>query len=68
MDGLKILLAAFGFAMFLEGLPYFVSPAGVRRYLAVVARLSDGTLRTLGLVLMGAGLLLAWACLREVGC
>ena len=30
---LSLFLAALGLAMFLEGLPYFISPSGVRRYL-----------------------------------
>ena len=57
---LSLLLAALGLAMFIEGLPYFAWPGGVRRYLEQLARLSDRTLRTLGLVLMVCGLLIAY--------
>jgi uncharacterized protein YjeT (DUF2065 family) len=46
--------------MFLEGLPYFVSPAGVRRYLRHVEHMSDGAMRTMGLALMIAGLVVAY--------
>ena len=46
--------------MFLEGLPYFVSPQAVRRYLQLVSLLSDRALRTAGLTLMIAGLALAY--------
>ncbi len=66
MDGFKLLLAAVGFAMFFEGLPYFISPSAVRRYLALLLQLSDTTLRALGLTLMAGGLLVAWASLNAL--
>lgn len=50
--------------MFLEGLPYFVSPAAVRRYLTVIAEMSDAGLRLAGLTLMTAGLLVAYFATR----
>ena len=59
-----IFLAALGLAMFLEGLPYFVSPTTVRRYLAQIQRLGDSTLRVMGFALMASGLLLAYFSLR----
>jgi uncharacterized protein YjeT (DUF2065 family) len=57
---LSLFLAALGLAMFLEGLPYFISPSGVRRYLEQIQRLGDGTLRIMGLALMIAGLVVAY--------
>jgi len=51
---------ALGLALFLEGLPYFVSPSALRSYLRQVERMTDGTLRGIGLALMVSGLLLAW--------
>jgi hypothetical protein len=59
----KLLLSAFGLAVFLEGLPYFVSPPATRRVLDELSRLSDGALRVIGLTLMAGGLLLAWVAL-----
>jgi len=55
-----LLLPALGLALFLEGVPYFVSPAGVRRYLRQVERMSDAALRSIGFVLMVVGLLVAY--------
>ena len=55
-----LLLPALGLVLFLEGLPYFVSPAGVRRYLRHVEQMSDGALRSMGLALMVVGLLVAY--------
>ena len=60
MNTLSLLLAALGVAMFLEGLPYFISPAAVRRYMSQVQQLGDGTLRLLGVLLMAGGLLVAY--------
>jgi hypothetical protein len=60
----SLFLAALGLAIFLEGLPYFVSPPAVRRYLEQLARLSDRTLRVLGFVLMGTGLAVVYVSLH----
>ena len=58
------LLAGLGIALFLEGLPYFVSPPVMRRYLVTMATLGDGTLRATGLLSMACGLLVAWLATR----
>lgn len=60
VDGWSLLLSAMGLAIFFEGLPYFVSPAGTRRVLEQLAALGDGVLRVAGLALMVAGLTLAY--------
>ena len=59
-----LFFAALGLAVFIEGLPYFVSPSAVRRYLEQLQKTSDATLRTLGFVLMVAGLAVAYASLH----
>ena len=51
-------------AMFIEGMPYFVSPRWMRRYLTVVQETSDGALRTAGFVLMVAGLVVVFFATR----
>ena len=60
MSTWSLFFAALGLAMFLEGLPYFVSPTGVRRYMEQLAKLGDGSLRIFGLALMGAGLVVVY--------
>jgi uncharacterized protein YjeT (DUF2065 family) len=60
----SLLLIAFGLAVFLEGLPYFISPSATRRILGQVSRMSDGALRIMGLTLMVVGLLLAYLSLH----
>jgi len=64
VESWSLLLSAFGLAVFLEGLPYFISPSAVRRFLGQVSRMSDGALRTMGLALMVVGLLVAYLSLH----
>jgi len=59
----NLFFAALGLAMFLEGLPYFISPGGVRRWVEQLSGMGDGALRMLGLALMACGLLVVWAAL-----
>jgi len=60
----SLLLLALGTALFLEGLPYFVSPPAVRRYLETLSKLNDATLRAMGFGLIVLGLILAYAATR----
>jgi hypothetical protein len=54
------LLAMIGLVLLLEGLPYFVSPRGMKRLMAQIPDLSDGTLRLWGVTAMLGGLLLVY--------
>jgi len=56
----NMILAGIGVAMILEGLPYFVSPSGVRSYLARILTMPDATIRTVGFLLMAGGLVVAY--------
>jgi uncharacterized protein YjeT (DUF2065 family) len=60
MSTWKLILAALGLAIFLEGLPYLISPSGVRSYLRLLERMSDGSMRAIGLALIAAGLVVAY--------
>lgn len=64
MSTWKLILAALGLAIFLEGLPYLISPAGVRSYLRLLERLGDGSMRAMGLALIVAGLVVAYFATR----
>jgi len=55
-----VLFPALGLAMFLEGMPYFVSPRLVRRYVQMLEQQSDAALRAMGLALMVLGLAVAY--------
>ena len=64
MELWTLLFAGLGVAMFLEGLPYFIAPAAVRRYMQQVALMSDRALRGIGFGLIVAGLLVAYFALH----
>lgn len=64
VSGWKLLVVGFAVALFLEGLPYFLSPSAARKALGQLLALPDGILRAIGLVLMLAGLALAWLAAR----
>jgi hypothetical protein len=64
VDSWTLLISALGVAIVLEGLPYFVAPSAMRRYLELLSRMSDRALRTLGFGLMVAGLLVAYSSLH----
>ena len=59
-----LLFLALGMAFFLEGLPYFISPPGVRRYIEMLSKMSDGGLRLIGLAMMIVGLVVAFFATR----
>ncbi len=63
MNTWNLIFAALGIAMVLEGLPYFITPAGTRRYIRQLAELGNQTLRLLGFLMMVAGLVVAWLAL-----
>ncbi len=60
VDAIDLLLPALGLALFLEGLPWFVSPKGVRKAMTLIMTLDETPLRLFGLVMMIVGLVLAW--------
>ena len=64
VDPWALLFSALGVAIFLEGLPYFISPNGVRRYMQQVSKMSDLALRAMGFALMLIGLVLAYVSLH----
>lgn len=55
---LTTLLMAVGLALVLEGILPFVNPALWRNVFAQVARMSDGQIRTFGLISISVGLML----------
>ncbi|MEK8090598.1 DUF2065 domain-containing protein [Thermithiobacillus plumbiphilus] len=58
---MNLLLKALALMLVLEGIPYFLSPAGAREAMRqLMDALSDRQLRSLGLVSMLAGLLLLY--------
>jgi uncharacterized protein YjeT (DUF2065 family) len=57
---MKYFLCVLGMVLIVEGLPYFAVPEKMKVWVLKVAAIPDGSLRQLGLVLMGIGLLLVF--------
>jgi hypothetical protein len=57
---MKFFLCVLGMVFILEGLPYFISPEKLKKYLFKITAVPDATLRFLGLASMIAGLILLY--------
>jgi uncharacterized protein YjeT (DUF2065 family) len=64
VDTWTLILAGLGIAMVMEGIVYFITPTGVRRYLRQILEMRDATIRILGFLLMAGGLLVAYLALN----
>ena len=54
------LICALGLLLIFEGLPYFLSPRGMKEIVSKIPELSDSTLRTIGVLAILAGLALVY--------
>ena len=57
---LEFLAIVLGVVLIVEGVPWFLSPQGTKRMLSDLFRMSDQSLRAVGLVFMLAGLLIVY--------
>jgi uncharacterized protein YjeT (DUF2065 family) len=64
MSKWSLFFAALGLAMVLEGLPYLISPAAVRRYLEAIQQSGDTALRGMGFALIVLGLFVTYVATR----
>lgn len=53
---MKYFIAALGLALIIEGVPYFLFPAGIKQVLATMQELPEHILRVFGLTIMLIGL------------
>jgi uncharacterized protein YjeT (DUF2065 family) len=53
---MKYFIAALGLALIIEGIPYFLFPAGIKQVLATMQELPEHILRVFGLTIMLIGL------------
>lgn len=53
-------MALVGLVLLLEGLPYFLSPRGMKRMTTEILKASDRVLRLSGMAAMAVGLLLVY--------
>ena len=57
---MKLFLCALGLLLIFEGMPYFLSPANMKKFLAQLLELPDNQLHVVGLISMLLGLLLVY--------
>jgi uncharacterized protein YjeT (DUF2065 family) len=57
---MKYFLCVLGMVLIIEGLPYFAVPEKMKVWVVKVTSIPDGSLRKIGLVLMGIGLFLVF--------
>ena len=57
---MKFFLCVIGVVLVIEGIPWFLSPQGLKRMLLQVLPIPERTLRVMGLLLMLAGLLVVY--------
>ena len=57
---MKLLFCLIGLVLIVEGLPYFVSPGKMKKWMIAIQDIPDPYLRTMGLLAMGLGLLIAY--------
>jgi uncharacterized protein YjeT (DUF2065 family) len=58
---MKLAIVVLGVVLIFEGVPWFLTPGGVRRLLVRMADMSDTALRVLSLAMMLIGLALVYA-------
>lgn len=57
---MDFLITVLGVVLVLEGMPWFLSPKGMKKYLRQMLAAPEATLRALGLMLMLTGLLMVY--------
>jgi len=57
---MKLFLCVLGLVMIVEGIPYFLSPAKMKQFLAQIYEVPDRQLRIMGLVAMLLGLFIVY--------
>jgi len=57
---MKLLFCLIGLVLFVEGLPYFISPGKMKKWMLTIQEIPNPHLRTMGLIAMALGLLVAY--------
>lgn len=64
--GLKYFLSVIAMVFIIEGLPYFLSPGGVKKWLALIKKMPDGFIRGIGFMFMLTGSIILFIALRVI--
>jgi len=57
---MKLLFCLIGLVLFVEGLPYFIAPGKMKKWVLTVQKIPNSHLRTIGLIAMSLGLLITY--------
>lgn len=57
---MKSLFCLLGLVLFIEGLPYVISPTKMKKWMATIQEIPDIHLRAMGLFAMALGLLISY--------
>ncbi|MBE9535992.1 MAG: DUF2065 domain-containing protein [Proteobacteria bacterium] len=64
--GLKYFLSVLGLVFVIEGIPYFLSPGGIKKWVAIVLVMPERNVRFIGFLFMLTGLFVLYLGLRVV--
>ncbi len=57
---MKLLFCLLGLVIIVEGLPYFVFPGKMKKWMLIIQEIPDSHLRVIGFAAMGVGLLITY--------
>jgi len=57
---MELLFCLIGLVLFVEGLPYFISPGKMKKWMLTIQEIPDPHLRAMGIIAMALGLLIAY--------
>ena len=57
---MKFLFCLLGLVLFVEGLPYVISPSKMKNWMSVIQKVPDAQLRAMGIIAMALGLLITY--------
>jgi len=57
---MKMLFCLVGLVLFIEGLPYFISPGKMKKWMLTIQEIPNSQLRAMGFIAMALGLLITY--------
>ena len=57
---MKLLFCLIGLVLFVEGLPYFIAPGKMKKWMLTIQEIPSSHLRAMGLIAMALGLLITY--------
>lgn len=64
--GLKYFLSVLALVLIVEGLPHFISPSGIKKWLIMIQQMPDSQLRITGFLSICTGMAILYYALRII--